>query len=112
MYGPIGLTNYDYNILANILANRLQKVLVNIVNEDQSAYIKGRYIGCNAMLIQDILDYCEMENPEIILRLDFEMAFDSNCLGRPFMVGMLEPFNFGNKLIHWIKLLYMTQLWL
>ena len=55
-YRPISRTNYGDKILANILANRLQRVIVNIVNEDQSAYIKGCYIGCNARLMQDIFD--------------------------------------------------------
>ena len=44
----------------------------NIINENQTAYIKGRYIGMNARLILDIFEYCETENLEgILLFLDF-----------------------------------------
>ena len=61
-YRPISLTNTDYKIIAFIFAKRLQNILTGIINENQSAYIKGRYIGENARLILDIFEYCESEN--------------------------------------------------
>ena len=53
-YRPISLTNTDYKIIAFIFARRLQKVLDSIVSQNQSAYVKGRFIGINARLIIDI----------------------------------------------------------
>lgn len=45
----------------------------NVSKNDQSAYIKCRYIGCNAKLIQDIFDYCEDQNKNgFLLFLHFE----------------------------------------
>ena len=41
-YRPISLTNVDCRILAFTLAQRMQNMMNNIVNTDQSAYIKGR----------------------------------------------------------------------
>ena len=38
-YRPISLTNTDYRILTFVLANRLQKVIKDIVSPDQVAYI-------------------------------------------------------------------------
>ena len=58
-YRPISLTNYDYKIIASVFARRLQKVISKIVDEDQSGYIKGRFIGCNARMLEDIFEYCE-----------------------------------------------------
>ena len=58
-YRPISLTNCDYKILAYVLARRLQTVIYKLVSEDQSAYIKGRYIGLNARMILDIFEFCE-----------------------------------------------------
>ena len=57
-YRPISLTNVDYKIFANILAIRLQKVADRIIGREQSAYIKGRYIGENARIIIDTFEYC------------------------------------------------------
>ena len=53
-YRPISLTNSDYKILAFVLARRLQKVINNLIQEDQTAHIKGRFIGFIARTILDI----------------------------------------------------------
>ncbi len=104
-YRPISLTNYDYKILCFALANRLQKVLKDIIHEDQSGYIKGRYIGSNARLIEDYFEHCQNFNiPGILLLLDFEKAFDS--VEWNFMISVLEKFNFGKGFINWVKILY------
>ncbi len=50
---PISLLNNDYNVIA-ILAMRLQLVLLNIINDDQSGYLKGRYIGQNIRILEDV----------------------------------------------------------
>lgn len=77
-YRPISLTNIDYKIIACVFAKRLQKVMDNIINENQTGYIKGRFIGNNSRLILDILEYCENNNKDgILLFVDFQKAFDS-----------------------------------
>ena len=53
-YRPISLTNTDYKIIAFVFAKRLQKIIDNLISKNQSAYIKGRFIGENARLILDI----------------------------------------------------------
>ena len=41
--------------------------------QEQTAYIKGRYIGTNARLILDIFEYCENNNEEgLLLFLDLK----------------------------------------
>ena len=52
-FRPHSLTNTDYKIIALIFARRLQKVIDNLIGIEQSAYIKGRFIGntCNARTI-------------------------------------------------------------
>ena len=52
---PISLLNVDYNILTKVIAKRLEKLLPKIINPDQTGYVKGRYIGENVRLIQDIM---------------------------------------------------------
>ena len=55
-YRPISLTNTDYRILTFVVANRLQKVIKDIVSPDQVAYIKDRFIGTNIRLVLDLFD--------------------------------------------------------
>lgn len=102
---PISLLNCDYKILAKVLANRLQTVIPNLINMDQSGFIKRRFIGDNIRTISDIIDYCNLtKEGGFLALLDFQKAFDS--VRWSFLYKTLLRFNFGDKLIRWIKLLY------
>ena len=50
---PITLLNCDYKIAAKALANRLKKLLLKLVNSDQTGFMKGRFIGENTRLITE-----------------------------------------------------------
>ena len=77
-YRPISLTNCDYTIIAFILSNRIQNIIHNLVSNDQTAYVKNRFIGNNVRLLTDILDYCDLNNKNgILLSVDFGKAFDT-----------------------------------
>lgn len=102
---PICLLDVIYKLLAKVMANRLSKVIDKIVHEDQTGFIKGRYIGENLRLVSDIITYCNMDNlPGLLLAVDYRNAFDS--LEHEFMWFTLESFNFGPSFCSWIKLLY------
>ena len=104
-YRPISLMNTDYKIIAFVFASRIQKVISVLVNPDQSAYIKGRYIGCNVRNLIDIFDYCENEDSNgAFINIDYEKAFDS--VEYEFMYAVLRKFNFGQLFIRWIQILY------
>ena len=97
-YRPISLCNTDYKILAFVFARRLQTVVDKLIGRDQSAYIKGRYIGISARTVLDIFEYCEETNSEgILLFLDFQKAFDS--VEWNFLFKSLEYFNFGQNFL-------------
>ena len=102
---PITLLNVDYKIIARTLAQRLQKVITNVVSTDQNGYIKNRFIGLSIRQIQDIIDYAEENNLEgAVLFLDYQKAFDS--IEWNFMNMTLEKFGFGNNFINSVKMLY------
>ena len=102
---PITLLNIDYKLAAKVLANRLRKCLPYIVDDDQTGYVKGRYIGCNIRTMEDILHLALKNNaPGILLTVDFEKAFDS--ISWEYMYDCLKAFGFGNRFIDYIKALY------
>ena len=57
---PISLLNVDYKIVTKAIAKRLEKVLPSIINPYQTGYVKGRYIGENVRLIQDIIEHTNL----------------------------------------------------
>ena len=102
---PISLLNTDYKILTHVLANRMKKVINTLISSDQTGYIKGRFIGQNIRVIQDVIELLEEEKTEgAILFLDFKKAFDT--VSHTFLLKTLQHFNFGDSFITWVKVIY------
>ena len=104
-YRPISLLNVDLKLISYILAQRLKKILPSIINEDQTDYIKSRFIGFNLRQIQDIIDYADSYKIDgAIVFIDFSKAFDS--LEWNFMLSVLKHFGFNESFVRWVKTLY------
>ena len=94
---PISLLNADYKILTKILAKRIEKVLPKIINPNQTGYVKGRFIGENIRLIQDVMFLTKHTNtPGIAIFLDFRKAFDT--IEWNYLLSALKLFNFGSDI--------------
>ena len=107
-YRPISLSNTDYKILAFVLGNRLHKVIDRIISNEQTAYIKKCFIGENIRILLDTIEYFERKNePGVILFLDFEKAYDS--IEWEFKFISLSKFDFQEKFINWVKILYKKK---
>jgi len=102
---PITLLNVDYKIATKAIAKRMENVLQNIINPNQTGYVKGRYIGENIRLISDIMEYTtKNEQAGIAMFLDFRKAFDT--IEWSFIEKALVLFDFGPDLIRWVKTFY------
>ena len=74
-YRPITLLNVDMKIGSKTIAARLSKVLPNIINRDQAAFVSDRYIGDAVRSVADIIHYTNYKNiPGLLLNIDFEKA--------------------------------------
>ena len=101
---PISLLNVDTKILSKCIASRMIPVLPTIISCDQTAYVKGRYIGESIRLISDILDLTKKYDvPGYILTVDLEKAFDS--IDPVFLIACLEKFGFGDHFLSLVKIL-------
>ena len=102
---PISLLNIDYKIATKTIADRISKVLPKLIHEDQTGYVKGRYIGQNIRLVKDIMKVTSLDNiPGMAIFIDFKKAFDS--VDWNFLAKVLEAFNFGPQIRKWIKTFY------
>ena len=99
---PISLINVDSTIASKALASRMKTVLSNIIKCDQTAYVKGRYIGKSIRLVTDILEYtAEHEEVGILFSADFGKGLDS--IEHTFIFATLEPFGFGPQFSQWVR---------
>ena len=104
---PITLLNVDYKIASKAITRRLGKVLALLINPDQTGFIKGRYMGQNIRLINDILEQTKLRNiPGILLQLDFRKAFDT--IEWDFIQRTIALFNFGESIQRWISIFYVN----
>lgn len=65
-------------LFTKVMTNRLQPLIPNIVENDQSGFIHGQSISQNFVYAADLLSCChKRKHPTIILKLEFKKDFDS-----------------------------------
>lgn len=108
-FRPISLLGVDVKVLAKALAHRLETVLPQIIHTDQTGFIKGRLSFFNIRRVMDIIySPSELKDPEILLLLDAEKAFDR--VEWSYLLHTLSRFGFGDNFIGLVKLLYTSPL--
>ena len=76
-YRPIRLVGSLYKLIAKVLANRLKKVMHNLINEDQNAIFKGRQIMDASLLANEVIDIMlKRKERGVLCKLDIEKAYD------------------------------------
>ncbi|WVZ55719.1 hypothetical protein U9M48_006344 [Paspalum notatum var. saurae] len=107
-YRPISLVHSFAKLVTKILANRLAPRLPDMVSINQSAFIKGRTIQDNFLLVQQLAKclYSKKE-PHILLKLDISKAFDS--VSWSFLIEILRHLGFGRRWCNMLCLLLSTS---
>jgi len=91
--------------LARAIAKRIESKLPKLIHSDQTGLGKGRYIGQNVRLLNDLMEFTELNKvPGMLLFIDFEKAFDT--LECPFIHHTLKFFNFGPNIQKRISVRY------
>ncbi|XP_074356080.1 uncharacterized protein LOC141695759 [Apium graveolens] len=58
---PIALCNVLYKVISNVLANRLKVILLGIITDNQSTFVRGRNITDNLLLAFELLHYMKQK---------------------------------------------------
>ena len=76
-FRPIALTNCSFKIFAKCLANQLGDIGDEIISQNQTAFIKGRYIVESVVTAHEIIHDVVTNNREaFVFKLDYEKAYD------------------------------------
>lgn len=71
------MLNTDYKILTSIVAEQLNKITGAYVAEDQTGFIRGRFIRDNIRTLMNIMAKVHNgKSPAVLVFLDVEKAFD------------------------------------
>jgi Reverse transcriptase (RNA-dependent DNA polymerase) len=93
-YRPITILNSDYKIVAKVLANRLQKVIDNLINKCQTGFVKRR-------IEDNIIEFyltCEKNRQKrVIVLINFEKTYDR--VDRKWMEKCLRKVELLNRYI-------------
>ena len=77
-YMPISLPHSFSKLFAKLLANRVRRRMPDLVSANQSAFIRGRNLHDNYLLVRQVARKIHArKNPGVFLKLDITCAFDS-----------------------------------
>ena len=77
-FRPICLQNCNIKIASKILISRLQWELQDLIDLDQTGFLRGRSISETFIYAMELTRCCyKRKAPTLVLKLDFTMAFDT-----------------------------------
>jgi hypothetical protein len=107
-FRPITLLNCVLKLITKLLADRLQKVVLEIVHKNQYGFLKGRNIQDCLAWAFEFLFQCEKSRQEIIiLKLAFAKAFDT--IDHSAMLKIMRQMGFDEKWLNWIDMIFSSS---
>ena len=106
-FRPISLLNSSLKLLTKILADRLQQVILQLIHRYQYDFIRSRTIHDCLAWCFEFIHQCHQSRREIvILKLDFEKAFDT--VEHNTILSVMQHMGFPDTWIHWIRLIFSS----
>ena len=106
----ISLCNVLCKLVAKVLPNRMKNVLCRLISPSQVAFVPGRFITDNILLVSEVLHCLKRHTRgrigDVALKLDISKAYDRVDWG--FLQFMLCKMGFAEQWISWLMLCILT----
>lgn len=105
----ISLLNANYKIFAVIIAERVKKLLNEIIHTDQNGFLPKRQIKNNTRIVMNVLEFYEA-HPKKQAALEFlDMQKPFNNLNWQFLIQQLKTMKFRETFVRIITAISSTQ---
>jgi hypothetical protein len=95
------LVGYLYKILAKVLSDRLRYVIVSVIYDSQSVFIKGRQILDDIHVENEVVDEAHRLKKDLLLfKVDFEKPYD--YVDWNYLQNVVVEMNFSTLWRKWI----------
>lgn len=107
-FRPIACCGVLYKVIAKLLSAKLQAVLPSLINQNQSAFVSGRYILHNVLIGVELVRLYNRTNasPRALMKLDIRKAYDS--VNWKYLQELLKAYKFPQPFVHWISTCVQT----
>lgn len=106
-YRPISVMNVIPKLISKILANRLRRVLPELISSSQTAFIQGRQITENFNATREMLQHIASTGKSAcFIKIDFSKAFDS--VNWSYLQVVMATRGFPVRWLRWIQHLLST----
>ncbi|CAA7037615.1 unnamed protein product [Microthlaspi erraticum] len=101
---PISLCNVGYKIISKVLCQRLKVLLPRLISETQSAFVPGRLISDNILIVQEMFHGLRTnkscKGKFMAVKTDMSKAYDR--VEWPFVEALMRKMGFAEQWIVWM----------
>jgi hypothetical protein len=102
-YRPISLCNMVYKAISKLLVTKLRPMLDTIITPCQFAFVPGRWIGENQVIVKELLHNFKTRKVKegfVAVKVDLQKAYDRINWG--FLKTVILQLGFAPTFINWI----------